>query len=214
MQFSCNYCGKCFNKGTSLGGHVPRCKYNPSFIPKIKIKKEYKCKWCNKEYDSGLKLGGHVVHCSLNPSSSLLHNTLSNKAKGRKSSKNTRDLISKTINEKIKNGTWHLSFSHSRIYKYNGINLHGKWELEYAKYLDESNIKWRRPTEKFEYYFENKKRYYTPDFYLINENIYIEIKGYETDKDRAKWKSFPLNLKIIKGKDLYKIGLIKSYKEI
>lgn len=39
MQFSCNYCGKCFNKGTSLGGHVPRCKYNPSFIPKIKIKK-------------------------------------------------------------------------------------------------------------------------------------------------------------------------------
>ena len=88
----------------------------------------------------------------------------------------------------------------------------GRWELEYAKYLDRNDIEWRRPKEKFYYEFEGLKSgngYYIPDFYLVKEQIYVEIKGYETDKDRAKWKWFPkdLNFKVLKRQELIDLGL-------
>ena len=82
--------------------------------------------------------------------------------------------------------------------------------MQYAKWLDENEVKWRRPKEKFLYKFEGKEKYYTPDFYLIDSNEYIEIKGYETEKDRCKWRDFPLKLKIIKGKELYSLGIINE----
>lgn len=47
-------------------------------------------------------------------------------------------------------------------------------------------------------------------FYLINEDLYIEIKGYETSKDEAKWSQFSKKLKIIFGKELkynYKLNI-------
>lgn len=122
--------------------------------------------------------------------------------------------ISKTITKKIKNGTWHNSFSKSRTHEYNNQKFYGTWELNYAKWLDENKIKWRKVTETFQYEFEGKKRRYTPDFYLIDEQCYIEIKGYETDKDRAKWKQFPFKLKILKGKELKDLGIIKNFKDL
>lgn len=117
---------------------------------------------------------------------------------------------SETVKQKVADGTWHYSFSKVRTHEYKGVRLHGKWELQYAKWLDKNNINWRRPKEKFAYVFENKERYYTPDFYLVDTNEYIEIKGYETDKDRAKWKDFPFKLTIIKGKELREKGIINE----
>lgn len=46
-------------------------------------------------------------------------------------------------------------------------------------HLDQQGISWRRPDEKFPYFFEGRNSYYTPDFYLIDEGCYIEIKGYK-----------------------------------
>lgn len=34
------------------------------------------------------------------------------------------------------------------------------------------------------------KRFYTPDFYLVDEKSYLEVKGYETALDHAKWRAF------------------------
>ena len=121
--------------------------------------------------------------------------------------KNNGLKISKTIIEKVKNGTWHTSLAKNMHYNYNGIDLHGTWELKFAQYLDLNNIKWIRPREKFTYFYDNKERYYTPDFYLIDLDIYIEIKGFKTKKDEAKWTQFPKKLKI-----LFKDDLIKEYK--
>lgn len=125
-----------------------------------------------------------------------------------KNSITTNKKRSETVRRKVKEGTWHYSFSKTRIHEYKGVKLHGKWELQYAKWLDNNNIKWRRPNEKFVYIFENKERFYTPDFYLIETNEYVEIKGYETEKDRSKWRDFPLKLKVIKGKGLFEMGII------
>lgn len=117
------------------------------------------------------------------------------------------ELVSKTVKEKVANGTWHTSLAKNMHYEYKGEDLHGKWEFKYAIYLDENNIRWKRNKEKFKYVFENKQRYYTPDFYLSETDTYVEIKGYETDKDKAKWSCFPKKLLIIKAVDLKKLGI-------
>lgn len=121
--------------------------------------------------------------------------------------------VSKTVKEKIKKGEWHNSFSKARTHEYKGVRLYGKWELNYAKWLDKNNIKWRRVTETFQYEYQGKIRRYTPDFYLIDSHEYIEIKGYKTKKDEAKWKQFPMKLKILLGEDLFQLGIIKEYRK-
>jgi len=174
-----------------------------------------KCIYCNKEFINGKSYGGHVRTCKLNPKLDSIKLKVGEKMKGEKNPAKREDVkkkISDTINEKIKNNNWHNSFSKARTYDYKGIKFHGSWEVNYAKYLDKNNIKWRRPNEQFEYVFENKKRKYTPDFYLIEEGTYIEIKGHKTKKDEAKWNQFPMKLKILRGIDLFKIGIIEKYK--
>jgi hypothetical protein len=160
-------------------------------------------------------MGGPIIWCEKNSNSKNSKNKLSETQKGENNpacAKEVREKLSNTVKEKIKNNTWHLSFSHSRTHEYKGIKLHGKRELEYAKGLDANNIKWRRPGEKFPYIFNGKKSFYTPDFYLEGEKTYIEIKGYPTLKDFAKWDSFPLSLKIVSGKDLKEMGILETYR--
>lgn len=124
-------------------------------------------------------------------------------------SDDTRRRISHTVNKRIENGTWHVSLAKNMWKTYKGVKFHGTWEVEYAKWLDENNKPWRRPTESFQYEFQGKKRRYTPDFYLLNEQTYVEIKGYETEKDVAKWSQFPLKLKVLKEDELKKMGIIE-----
>ena len=82
--------------------------------------------------------------------------------------------------------------------------------MAYAKYLDENKIKWIRNKDIFSYSFDGKERKYKPDFYLIDEDVYVEIKGYKTDKDTAKWLQFPTHrkLKVLMKKELKELGLI------
>lgn len=125
--------------------------------------------------------------------------------------------IRQTIANKVKNGTWHYSFSRVRSHTFHSkfagaVSLMGMWEYRYAEYLDANNINWKRPKEKFQYTFSGLKNgsgFYTPDFYLMDEGVYIEVKGYETAKDRAKWAAFPKNLKhrVLRKNDLERLGI-------
>lgn len=90
-------------------------------------------------------------------------------------------------------------------FEYNGSYLHSSWEVEVAKYLDANNIKWIRKTTSFDYVWENKVRQYFPDFYLPELDVYVEVKGYEVPKDRAKWDQFPKTLIIIKAQQIGEI---------
>jgi hypothetical protein len=83
------------------------------------------------------------------------------------------------------------------------VKLDGSWELALAVYLDKNQIEWRRNTERFEYLNEfGKKSFYTPDFYIKNYDIFIEVKGYETLKDQCKWRDFNKKLNIFKFHEL------------
>lgn len=156
----------------------------------------------------------HVPFCEMNPKLSQNKLSVQNGRIGKKLSAETRKKISDKAFAKIKQGTWHNSFSRSRTHEYNGIKFYGRWELAYAKFLDINGKKWRRPDEKFQYEFEGKMRNYTPDFFVEDENAFIEIKGYPTAKDIAKWNAFPHKLRVIFGKELYELGLIDSYRDV
>jgi len=62
------------------------------------------------------------------------------------------------------------------------------WEVACAQRLDELGISWERdPSIKIHYRDKKlRSRNYIPDFYLPEYDIYLEVKGYWTD--RAKWK--------------------------
>ena len=46
---------------------------------------------------------------------------------------------------------------------------------------------------------------YIPDFYLPDTDEYIEVKGYETRRDAAKWAAFPHRLTVVKEADIRKL---------
>lgn len=232
----CNKCNKEISK-SNYKRHFNSCTNKKEIIYNIDENGNFICV-CGKGFKSKLSLSAHKSHCGKNRNYPSAWNkgldktdhriqqqseTYKKRIKdgliipsqlGNKHSDEYKKKLSDKIKSKVKDGTWHLSFAHSRIHEYKGVKLHGTWELEYAKFLDENNIKWRRPTERFEYTFKNTIRYYTPDFYLIDTKTYIEIKGYPTPKDFAKWNNFPVSLKIFSGANLKQLGIITEYKSL
>ena len=81
-------------------------------------------------------------------------------------------------------------------------DLQGSWEFKVANFLNDKKIYWERNRTGFKYLFDGKQKTYFPDFYLKDYDLYTEVKGYETEKDRAKWKQFKLKLSIIKKEEM------------
>jgi hypothetical protein len=65
----------------------------------------------------------------------------------------------------------------------------GKWELKVAEYLNNNNINWTNDIEPYKYFWNSSWHLYYPDFHLLNNDILIEVKGYETERDIFKWKA-------------------------
>lgn len=75
-------------------------------------------------------------------------------------------------------------------------------------WFDSNSIEWVRNKKSFPYTLDRERRY-TPDFFLPNVGCYVEVKGWTTPKDEAKWRDFPkeLPLLILRGEDLVNLGL-------
>lgn len=105
---------------------------------------------------------------------------------------------------------WECTAGRCKKYKFESKTgyvcfVDGTWELKFVKLLDATDYKWERNTKRFPYTNEHgKKSTYTPDFYIFDLDVYVEIKGYETEKDRCKWRDFPHHLIVLK-KEEYKL---------
>jgi len=81
----------------------------------------------------------------------------------------------------------------------------GSWELLVAEYLNKNGILWTNNIDKkFEYRWNGANHRYFPDFWT-DRGYYIEVKGYERERDREKWSQFPEKLVVIKVDDIKKI---------
>jgi len=76
------------------------------------------------------------------------------------------------------------------------IKLQGQWEVDFYHWAKVAGLRPTRPTKAFNYQW-NGNRSYFPDFYIESLG-YVEVKGYETDRDRTKWVQFPELLFVVK----------------
>lgn len=188
----CRFCNKECKNSNSLRNHERLCKSNPNYqVTYLEKNRSFipQRNGANTAKDEGREFIVYPETRSKLAKANLSRTDEWNKENGKK--------IAKTVNEKVANGEWHTSLAKHMHIDYKGNDLHGSWELKYAMFLDENKIAWVRNKDSFSYYFNGKERKYTPDFYLPGSDEYIEIKGYKTEKDEAKWTQFPTHRTLI-----------------
>ncbi len=87
------------------------------------------------------------------------------------------------------------------------IACRSSYEVVYANYLIDKNISFEYEPETFKF---GKSCRYTPDFWLKDNNTYIEIKGWESSQkqieNREKFKAQGNSLTVLVWADLLKLG--------
>lgn len=183
----CQYCNKQYKSLNSLKNHERRCANNvnkldcQSNINAINALKEYNKngswnKGLTKETDERVKRSAENISESLKGEKNPFY--------GKHHSKKTKRLLSKKMKEynhlNSKRNSW------AKMGWYDNIWMMSTYELAYYIYTKDLGENIVRCTDRFKYEYLNESHYYTPDF-IVNNN-YIEIKGYETEKDFAKYK--------------------------
>jgi hypothetical protein len=193
-----------------------------------------KCKFCNRNEKSSKSKSQHELYCKENPdakvkkaSMGMLGKKGSNQfIKG--TAKPMTESGKETIRELNRNRPWtsetrakhsasmkravennpeaYSSSNRGRVkqIEYDGIKFQGNWELDFYKWCVSNNVPCERNTTGFKYEW-NGTRTYFPDFYLPEKDEYVEVKGYQTERDNAKWKQFPNSLRLIMKDDIMKI---------
>lgn len=165
------------------------------------------CKFCNVPKNfRGLK--NHEIRCPSNPNrvvqipKDLTNIILANKTKIWSAEQRAKHSVSMK-RAVLENQNSYSSSNRGRTKQIekHGLKFQGNWELIYYEWCLKENIKIVRCEERFPYEWKGI-RSYNPDFYLPDQDLYIEVKGYETDRDRAKWRDFPKALKIIRAKEI------------
>lgn len=212
----CN-CGREFKTTRSLNSHARFCKlYKKSKKESMyKISGMYICE-CGKEFEKHQSLNSHFRTClihrkgipakgknvgwNLSPEQhraigkTLSENIANGKTipafKGKQHSVETKSRMSRSAarNSSALNGYVKTKFYDVYcIFLEREIKVQGTWELKYAEYLNENSILWTRG--KFlSYKNEGIVHTYRPDFYLIETDEYVEIKGYMWKNDETKMK--------------------------
>lgn len=205
-MLSCKFCNKECKNDNSLRNHQRLCKENPERQYTYFQTNEIPLDKRNNQYTKAEKLGLQKPKVSIKTRKKISD---SNKKRSKEWNVQNGLRISKSIKEKVFKGEWHTSLAKHMHISYKGFDLHGSWELKYAQFLDKNEIKWIKCKDSFSYFFEGKERMYTPDFYLTGKDEYIEIKGYKTKKDEAKWSQFPSyrKLTVLTKKELLDLGI-------
>lgn len=126
--------------------------------------------------------------------------------------------IQKEITRKGKNCNFYGICYHGKGSYYDCKNgskiwMRSSWEIKFAKYLDDNNIKWEFEKKIFPIIYDDKEGTYTPDFYLMDENKYIEIKGRWIDDALNKYTAFKEQYNDIKI-EIYEMKKLKELKII
>jgi hypothetical protein len=194
-MFNCKFCNKETNTSNSNVQHELYCKSNPN----RKIKKASMGMLGKKganQYTYGAKMDEETR-------TKIRESTVRLNIK-RWSDPQNRIKHSEVMKRVVANNPEAYTSSNRGRTKqiiYKGIKFQGSWELIFYKWCEDNNVACERNVEGFAYEW-NGTRTYFPDFYLPSYDSYVEVKGYKTDQDDAKWKQFPKKLLVVVKKDI------------
>jgi len=201
-MFNCKFCNRETNTLNSNVQHELYCKSNPDkrikkssrgMLGKTKAAGfENKNQWSDPNYsisdETRLKISNSTTELNLKRWSDPFNKTKQSEAMKRAVANNPEAYTSSNRGR-----------TKQIIYK--GIKFQGSWELTFYKWCEDNNVTCERNTKGFAYEW-NGTRTYFPDFYLPLYDSYVEVKGYKTEQDDAKWKQFPKKLLIVVKKDI------------
>lgn len=224
-EFECEKCNRIFNDKSSYSNHIKTCdgkkhKKTPWICQKcgfeIKSNRQKHLNFCNGEGPRRKRpkskyagnRGGWNKGLTKANNQNLAHTEetkkkLSKAGKGRKHSEESKEKMRVAINKRYDEG-WDPKAGRAPKYKYKDFTVDGSWELEFCKWGDEVGLVYERNLDRFEYEFEERIHKYKPDFKL-QKGLYVEVKGYQTEKDNAKWEQFPHDLIVLKRSQIDRI---------
>lgn len=207
-MYICSKCNREFDSFNKLNGHKSFCgkERNHSGINNPNYGKKGKNQYI-KAREEGREFIPSKKEIEGRRKTSIARN------KKRWDNPRARENFSKAIQKAIKRNPEAYSASNvcgrTKLYEAidsfgNDTKLNGKWELLVADFLNKNGINWTNKIKPFEYEWQDKIHLYFPDFYLPDFDKYVEVKGYERERDRAKWKSVK-NLLVLKRKEIKEI---------
>jgi len=209
----CKFCNKQCKNANSHRNHERLCKANPN---KQDIKSSGFTKY-NEQIKLGVRLGTnqYIKAKQLGlPKPTITNETrnkISNSSKiaaknywNDETRKYRSEIMKRVVKENPNSYSANNVCGRTKKFIYNGFELNGSWELIVAKWLDDNNIKWTNKISPFSYNWNSGDHLYFPDFYLLDYDWYIEVKGYERARDLCKWAVVP-NLTVIKQKEIKEI---------
>lgn len=215
----CLYCDKLCKNKNSLTQHEIRCKLNPNKIVVNSNFIEY-----NKKVSDGLI--DKVITNQYTKASvlGLPKPIMSDETKSKIGMSGKNRVWTQEMRDNHSKSMIQASINYPESYSSNNVcgrtklidvidsignltKVNGGWEKIVVDYLNTNNINWtNKITEQFYYFWNGKTRIYYPDFYLVDYDKYIEVKGYQRERDLHKWEILKDRLIIIKKDD---ISLIK-----
>ena len=185
----CRFCGKECKNLNSLKQHECRCRDNPNRKSVDNLS--------NRGWAKGLNKNNDIRIRNASISKKDYYKTHLGTFTGKHHSEETKNHLSVKLTEY--NHSNNRRNSHGKHGYFNGIYFMSTWELAYYIFSKEHNHKIARCNERFKYVWKDKYHYYTPDF--IEDGIFIEVKGWETELDKVKYETVG-NLKVIYYADI------------
>ena len=171
-----------------------------------------KCKYCFKECKSANSLRNHERMCSSNPdkqvsafvdynkntppwNKGLSQDTFPSLSRPNQRGKRFGATLTGHSEETKRKISEKLSINNkggrAKWYMVSGQNVQGTWERDIATKFEQLNIRWiklKTNKDTLKYEMNGKIRSYTPDFYLPDYDMYVEIKGFWWGDDKEKMK--------------------------
>ena len=209
-MFKCDFCDREFKTKNARAQHSIRCEHNPN-----KMDMSYLAGGANfSEYNKKLKTGEIVKENKnqwSNPDYVMSNSTrqkIADAGTGRYWSDDDRANHSARMKQAVKDYPESYTSSNrgrTKQITFDDIKFQGSWELDFYKWCKSNNIMCSRYSGIGFRYEWNGERTYFPDFYLPEHGVYVEVKGFQTERDDAKWQQFPDKLIIVKKQDIINI---------
>ncbi len=173
-MLKCKYCQKECKNENSLRNHERCCPHNQ-----------------NRIYKNGMlgkKGSNQFVYAKANNLPTPINGMTGKKSAG-------IGLTPEIEAERIRKISEKLSINNkggrAKWYEVAGQNVQGTWERDIAMKFEQLNIRWiklKTNKDTLKYEMNGQTRSYTPDFYLPDYDMIIEVKGFWWGDDKEKMK--------------------------